>query len=223
MKFSAIVSLLLVGRVAGQSPCPAELTQQADLSSTETLYYEVIDGVFCARIESESEGWLGFGISSNGSMVPAEAVIGVPDDGSVLKYDLTSKDTSGVVPMSDDKQTLLDASIVQEGGKTTMTFAKVMDEDEYPLVIGDNSCIYAQADSNTLGYHGGNRGSFTLTLEEASTATSSTTASSTAETTQAPTDTETQPEPDGGSSGNMARNVSNMLLGVAAIATWFGM
>lgn len=221
MKLSAVVSLLLVDQVAGQSPCPAELTQTADLSSTESLYYEVIDGIFCARIESESEGWLGFGISPNGAMVPAEAVIGLPDDGTVLKYDLTSKATSGVVPMSDDKQTLLDTSIVQDGGKTTMTFAKVMDEDEYPLVMGENTCIYAQAGSNTLGYHGGNRGSFSLTLEETSTATMSTVASSTAETTQAPTDTDAQP--DDGSSGNMARCMSSVLIGFAAIATWFGL
>ncbi|KAL7512671.1 hypothetical protein ACHAXN_009680 [Cyclotella atomus] len=227
MKFSAIASILFLRQVAGQSSCPSELSQKLDISSTETLYYDVVDGVFCARMESESEGWLSFGISSGGGMVPAEAVIGIPDDGTVLKYDLTSKSDSGVVAMSDDKQTLMDTSIEQADGMTIMTFAKIMDEDQYPLVIGDNTCIYAQASSNTLGYHGGNRGSFTLTLQESTTGTSSTAAAGgtnpteSAATTPAPEGT--APGDNGSSSGNVARSVGTLLLSAGAAVAWFGL
>ena len=94
MKCLAAASLVLLHQVAAQSPCPSDLTQISTISSTETMYYEVVDGVLCARLESESEGWLGFGISPTGMMVPSEAVIGLPDEGTVLKYDLTGKSTS---------------------------------------------------------------------------------------------------------------------------------
>jgi hypothetical protein len=219
MKFSAIASIAFLRQVAGQSSCPSELSQKVDISSTETLYYEVIDGVFCARMESESEGWLGFGISPDGGMVPSEAVIGLPDDGTVLKYDLTSKAESGVVAMSDEKQTLMDTSIEQADGTTIMTFAKIMDEDQYPLVIGDNTCIYAQAGSNTLGYHGG-RGSFTLTLQESTTGTTSTAAPESTE----PTNSGSSGayNDSGSSSGNVAR-IGTVLLGAGAIVAWFGL
>lgn len=220
MKFSTIAAFALLRQVAGQSPCPSDLTQVLDLSSTETMYYEVVDGVFCARIESESEGWLGFGISGDGSMVPAEAVIGLPSEGTVLKYDLTAKSTSGVVAMSDDKQTLMDTSIEQADGKTVMTFAKIMDEDQIPLVFGDNNCIYAQADSDELGYHGGNRGSFNLPIEGggSSTGTSSTAASG--GTTPAPEGTDTE---DNGSNSGVARSVGTLLIGAGAVVAWFGL
>lgn len=234
MKLSAIASIAFLRQVSGQSSCPYQLSQKVDISSTETLYYEVIDGVFCARMESESEGWLGFGISPSGGMVPSEAVIGLPDDGTVLKYDLTSTAESGVVAMSDEKQTLMDASIEQANGMTIMTFAKIMDEDQYPLVIGDNTCIYAQAGSNTLGYHGGNRGSFTLTLQGSTTGTTSTAAPESTEPTDsgsssAYNDSSSGNDSDsssgndsGSSSGNVAR-IGTVLLGAGAIVALFGL
>ena len=224
MKCLAAASLILLHQVAAQSTCPSDLTQISTISSSETLYYEVVDGVFCARMESESEGWLGFGISPTGLMVPSEAVIGLPDEGTVLKYDLTGKSTSAVVPMSDDKQTLMDTSIEQKNGMTTMTFAKIMDEDEYPLVIGDNTVIYAQGSSNTLGYHK-SRGSFVLPLEEssASTGTASTAAAGVAtdaasESTPAPDAADT---PEDGSSGNIVQNMKTLIIGAVALLALF--
>ena len=73
--------------------------------------------------------------------IGSEAVIGLPDDGTVLKYELTGKSTSLVVPMSDDKQTLIDTSITQEGGMTVMSFTKILDEDQYEIVVGPNTFI----------------------------------------------------------------------------------
>lgn len=221
MKLSVAASLVLLRQVTGQSPCPSDLSQTAAISETETLYYDVVDGVLCARIESQSEGWLGFGISPDGSMVGAEAVIGLPDEGSVLKYDLTSKSDSGVVLMSDDKQTLMDTSIVQEGGTTTMTFAKIMDEDQYPLVIGANTCIFAQGSSNTLGYHK-NRGSFVLELSESSSTATSSTVASSAETTPAPDVGASSETPESSAGNNVARTISSIFLGLGVVATWVG-
>lgn len=97
-------------------------------------------------------------------MHPAEAIMGLPEEGSVLKYDLSAESESGVVPMSDDKQTLVNTNITQEDGMTVMTFAKYLDEDQYPLVVGDNTCIYAESTSNSFGFHNNHPHSFVLKL-----------------------------------------------------------
>jgi len=190
-------------------------------------------------MESQSEGWLGFGISPTGGMVPADAVIGLPDEGTVLLYEMTEVSTSGVVAMPDDMQTLTDNIVTQGNGTTTMTFAKKLNEGTYPLVVGDNGCIYAQATSNALGYHGNGRGSFQLTLESSSdsnfTATttaapsggvtlSGTTPSSAESITPAPTvlaqGSEPSKEPSG---GYVARSIGVLLAGSGMVAAWFGM
>lgn len=74
MKLSTIASLLLIGSAASQTTCPTELTQSVVLTDTLTMYYDVVDNVLCARMESLNEGWLGFGISPGGKQsLPTKA------------------------------------------------------------------------------------------------------------------------------------------------------
>lgn len=128
----------------------------------------ITDGsIFCARFESQSTGWIGFGISPTKGMVGAEAVIGVPSEGSVKKYVLFGKDVSQVTPMDELDQTLMDTSITQDAeGRTTMTFTKFLFEDKYGIIPNDfiNSFIWATGSSNELGYHGATRGNFGMDL-----------------------------------------------------------
>lgn len=42
------------------------------------------------QVVYEGEGYVGLGFSSNGDMVPADAVIGLPDEGTALEYDLST-------------------------------------------------------------------------------------------------------------------------------------
>lgn len=240
MKFRAIASLLLFRQATGQStPCPSDLTQSLKVTDTLTLYYDVVGDIFCARIESQSEGWLGFGISPSGGMVPADAVIGLPDEDTVLLYEMTAESQSGVVALSDDMQTLTDNSIIQDTATTTMTFAMKLNEGTYPLALGDNTCIYAQGTSNTFEYHGNGRGTFQLTLESSSdsnvTATTTpapsqgatltgTTPSSAESMTPAPSVPAQVSEPSKQpSSGYVARNVGTLLAGAGIVGVWFGM
>ena len=41
----------------------------------------------------EGEGWLGIGFSDSGSMIGSDAVVGLPDEGTVLEYDMVEHDT----------------------------------------------------------------------------------------------------------------------------------
>jgi hypothetical protein len=153
--------------------CPRELTNAVELSDVLKLFWDVkVDAIAKKNklrvcMKSKSEGWLGFGISPTGQMTGAEAVIGVPDDGTVLKYDLNGKSSSAVVPMNSINQTLMNTSIKQKDGDTVLYFEKYLHEDQYPIVLGrNNTFIFADATSSSLQYHGSSRGNFTLFVEK---------------------------------------------------------
>ena len=101
------------------------------------------------------ESWLSIGFTDgSGLMVGAEAVIGLPNSGEVLKYSVNSRERSGVVPMPQGQQTLIESSVVQEGGSTSITFTKILNETgEIPILIGANSFIGAYGFDNELFIH----------------------------------------------------------------------
>lgn len=144
--------------------CPPTLDQSEVIGSDATLYYAVVPGLLCARVEVENhEGWVGFGISENGAMVGSQAIIGLPAPvGTVLKYDLNGKSTNLVTPMAADKQTLRDTSITQVGDKMVMEFTKLLvEEGEIPISVETttantgppNTFLFARGPGSTLGYH----------------------------------------------------------------------
>mmetsp|Transcript_35088 Transcript_35088/g.64355 ORF Transcript_35088/g.64355 Transcript_35088/m.64355 type:complete len:739 (+) Transcript_35088:131-2347(+) len=125
--------------------------------------------ILCARLESTSESWVGFGISPAGTMLGGEGIIGLPEDGTVKKYILSNgqQGAARVELMEEDKQTLMNTNITQSDGKTMMEFAKYLKEDGEHEIVGDgeNVFLYAMGVSNELGYHGSNRNNFKVTFE----------------------------------------------------------
>ncbi|MGK3733778.1 MAG: hypothetical protein ACI8RD_000008 [Bacillariaceae sp.] len=124
-------------------------------SDTVTMIYTV-----------PQDSWVAIGFSENGQMVGSSAVIALPSSGEVKKYDMTSIIMTGVVPMPEDQQTLIEPSVVQEGGTTTLQFTKILDEaNELPIVIGPNTFIAAYGFGNIFFVHQA-RGSFSVDLVE---------------------------------------------------------
>ena len=119
------------------------------------------NGILCARLEvlDNGDGWIGVGFSPSGTMENSQAVIGIYDEDTVLKYDLAPGQAT---QMSDDKQTLQKASITTMDGKTIMTFTKILVEDDEVEILedGENILLHAWGGS-ALGYHTG-RLSFTI-------------------------------------------------------------
>ena len=112
------------------------------------------------------DSWVAIGFSENGQMVGSSAVVALPSSGEVKKYDMTSIILAGVVPMPEDQQTLIEPSVVQEGGTTTLNFTKILDEaNELPIVIGPNTFIGAYGFGNNFFMHEA-RGSFSVDLLE---------------------------------------------------------
>ena len=88
---------------------------------------------------------------------------GIPGSG-VSKYFMAGQATSLVTKMPESQQTLTDSSVEFDGTQTVMKFTMIMDEpDEVPVVIGDNTFLYAYGSSPTLDYHAG-RSPFVLNL-----------------------------------------------------------
>ena len=109
--------------------------------------------------------WTAVGFSDNGGFMPgSEAVIGLPDTGEVLKYNLNARSGDGVVPMPTEQQTLIDTSIEQnEDGATVLSFTKILNEPgEIVINLEDeNTFLSAWGNNNNLGIHAA-RGSYTL-------------------------------------------------------------
>jgi len=137
-----------------------------DLSAEEVA----AGGSMSVRLTYEGDGWVGFGLSSNGKMVgsPAEphiAALCLPGEPAVSKYLLGAYAVPTEMP--EESQTLIDTSVTQEGGVTVCEFTKLLvEEGELPIdPNGVNSFIWAVGNTNELAYHR-SRGQVDIPLEQ---------------------------------------------------------
>lgn len=175
MKILSALSALLLLRGAAAQQCPNSIDlgdwTEVELNDGDlTLFYAVVlgeRGIFCARLESEAEHWVGFAISPCGKMECGNAILGLPDDNTVLKYwQNDSKKGGGVTEMEAERQTLMSTSITQDGGRTVMEFTKYLFEDGENEINpnGLNTFLWAVGSSNDLVWHQ-KKGSFEVMLD----------------------------------------------------------
>ncbi|CAN0026268.1 unnamed protein product [Ascophyllum nodosum] len=65
-----------------------------------TLFWSVVESDTAVSVKAvyEGEGWLGIGFSDSGSMIGSDAVVGLPDENTVLEYDMDAHDTPSESP-----------------------------------------------------------------------------------------------------------------------------
>eukprot|EP00579_Thalassiosira_antarctica_P032243 CAMPEP_0201991450 /NCGR_PEP_ID=MMETSP0905-20130828/274_1 /ASSEMBLY_ACC=CAM_ASM_000554 /TAXON_ID=420261 /ORGANISM="Thalassiosira antarctica, Strain CCMP982" /LENGTH=216 /DNA_ID=CAMNT_0048545865 /DNA_START=59 /DNA_END=706 /DNA_ORIENTATION=- len=171
--FFAASTLLLAVRGADLN-CPSELTQLTTLHEDPALnlYTAVVlsptsdsESILCARLEYDSEAWVGFGISPTGMMYGANFVLANAGYDSVQKYNSTFDETKQkpVVAMDETHQTLMNNKVTYEDGVTVVEFTKLLKEEgEHEILAdGDNTFLWAVGSSNAVGYHAA-RAQFTL-------------------------------------------------------------
>ncbi|KAI2508617.1 putative catecholamine binding [Fragilaria crotonensis] len=131
-----------------------------------------VDKVLIAELVYLGQGWLSLGFAPGyTTMIGAQAVIGWPNDALSLtnpgKYDMTSESESGVVLMDNSRQTLENATIVQNGTHTVLTFTKLLEESNENSIsaTGPSSFVWAVGTSNGMGIHG-RRGGISLTVNQ---------------------------------------------------------
>lgn len=114
-------------------------------------------GTYTMRLTyTQGNAWVAIGVNHHGSfrMAPSSAVVGrieyaeddiTPIGSSVLKYDVTStsKDGSGVVPMADELQTLMDATFEQNDETSVLTFTQKLIDVGQPAITDESSWIFA--------------------------------------------------------------------------------
>ena len=133
-----------------------------DLSDTTFMKYQVNsnDGSITVEIISDQPQWLAFGLSKDGEMIGSEAVIGLPDNGGLVKkYWLGGKSVDAIQLMPSEQRTLIDASItVDEYGQTIMKFTKLLSEEEEIEILSSggtssNIFLFASGYGTSLSYH----------------------------------------------------------------------
>ena len=124
--------------------------------------------VINVELEYKGAGWVGISFAGSTSMIGNIAVIGLPDDGTVLKYNLAGKQTSLVTPI--DSDTLTDTSIVYnpDTGSTILKFTKPLVETGETTISesGENIILVAYGASNTLATHASRNPISAVTLKE---------------------------------------------------------
>ena len=110
------------------------------------------NGILCGMLEVDNDGFVAFGIFKEGRMRGSQAVVGVPNENRVQKYQLVA---GNAILLPEEQQTLRDTSIeTDDTGKTTMRFTKLLvEEGENPIfVAGENKFLHSRGGAE-LGYH----------------------------------------------------------------------
>lgn len=123
------------------------------------VYNQIDNTVTVEMTWNGSPAYVAFTVASyNGDMVPNSAVIGLPLDGTVLKYWMANYRNSGTYAMSSSYQTLSNTYIFQNSTQTIMRFTQSLSDSLYSgetqiSSSGSNIALYAIGDSNYLGMH----------------------------------------------------------------------
>jgi len=106
-------------------------------------------------------GFVGIGFSADGNMIGSDAVIGWP--GHVEMYHLAAQDATIVGNnLVADALTNASATIVNGTMRLEFTRPYVLSHPGAVVLQGQQSMLWSLGPSNALGYHGTNRGKFTV-------------------------------------------------------------
>ena len=118
------------------------------------FYWSTYATTLSGKVVHSGAVWVGVAFSTSGSMVGSDAIIGLPSDSTVMKYNLNGYATSFVV--LDSAQTLTGNVIqVSDGGVTTMLFTKLLVEPgETPIEPeGEHFMLFAYGSGPDLAFH----------------------------------------------------------------------
>ena len=132
---------------------PIQLDKDKKLRLSQVINQN--NGTVTIQLEYDGTAWVSFGFSKTTAMVPNIAVIGLPDEQTVKKYNMIGKGLADVFELPEEEQTLMDTSITQKDGVTTLKFTQTLDDlVDVPVVKADpNTYIWAYGMGNPIGFH----------------------------------------------------------------------
>lgn len=124
-----------------------------DADKKLTLYWNVDKEFLDVRVVYKGLSWLGFGITTNGDLNGAEAIIGKPKKpkiNQVRKYNFAGDSWTKTEKMYEQSQTLVDRSFEQDVSTTTLSFKKRLNEDREIAIKGkeDNHIVLVVGEKN---------------------------------------------------------------------------
>ncbi|CAM9850698.1 unnamed protein product [Ectocarpus fasciculatus] len=168
--FGLVVAGCILGSALGQectASTDASFDYQVIAEDGFTVYWTVDTDAeeVTMQVVYDGEGYVGLGFSSTGDMVPADAVIGLPDEGTALEYDLSTYQLSS--DNEHETQEISGASVTQVDSTTTLVFTRPLAPTDATKTVlsaeeGEEvTFIWAYGSSNTFEQHE-NRGDFTV-------------------------------------------------------------
>jgi hypothetical protein len=157
----------------------SQYQQSASIDAVQVRFTSILDnevgpnGYLHAEVSFLGQGWIGFGYSANGQMVPGFSVIGLPGLPNSAtnpgKYIMAQQypGPGGVYLMDNSMQTLTNASVTTNATHTIMQFTKRLEETGVLTINGQgsNNFLVAYGDTtNVLTYHV-YRNSFVIRLQ----------------------------------------------------------
>ena len=111
------------------------------------------DGKMAGALRYDGSAWVAFGVSMDGQTIGSDAIIGLPDEGAVKKYEIPDQDEGTVVDLPSDGLFTGSVSTDEEGG-TLMTFeAKLDDGTTHKITTtGLNTFLFAEGASAVFGF-----------------------------------------------------------------------
>jgi hypothetical protein len=157
----------------------SQYQQSASIDAVQVRFTSILDnevgpnGYLHAEISFLGQGWIGFGYSANGQMVPGYAVIGLPglpnsatNPGKYIMGGLYAG-PGGVYLMDNSMQTLRNATVATNATHTIMQFTKRLIESGELAIDGEGSNNFLVAygyTTNVLTYHA-YRNTFVISLQ----------------------------------------------------------
>ncbi len=151
----------------------SKVQQMINLGTLQVGFTSVLDndvgpnGYLNVEVIRSGLGWLSWGYSADGKMVPGFAVVGVPGY-APTEFFMAGKSSDEIHGLPGSQQMIRNQRISQNGTHTILTFSKRLIEDQKLAINGEgqNQFLLAWGDDNNFGYHGfSNRLSFAFTLK----------------------------------------------------------
>ncbi|KAM7367921.1 hypothetical protein PAMP_014186 [Pampus punctatissimus] len=127
--------------------------------------FDDLEGIITFKLEVNTTGWVGFGLSPNGGMAGSDIVIG--GLGPNGQYFTDSHATGNSMPVVDKQQSYTLQSLTESDGQTIMTFRRSLqtcDEQDFHITAKPIKLIYAYGTTDEIEYHRARRGTKEVNL-----------------------------------------------------------
>ncbi|KAM7395407.1 hypothetical protein PAMA_006932 [Pampus argenteus] len=127
--------------------------------------FDNLEGSITFKLEVNTTGWVGFGLSPNGGMAGSDIVIG--GLGPNGQYFTDSHATGNSMPVADKQQSYTLQSLTESDGQTIMTFRRSLqtcDEQDFHITAKPIKLIYAYGTTDEIKYHRARRGTKEVNL-----------------------------------------------------------